>query len=134
MDNMNDVNHLDPNDDGLKAIMGGRFHDATEALASVAAAYQPAKKAAPAAKPAAPAKTEKVIDKEAAKQWEPPRPAPNYLDRLKACAKWAVTFGALCCLFFYWQQTGLMAPAAAVPSMLTCMLLAGWGVGRNATK
>jgi hypothetical protein len=81
-----------------------------------------------------PVKEEHVIDKAAAAQWEPVRPDPNWLDRLKACAKWALTFSALCCLFFYWQQTGLMDPAAAVPSMLTCTLLVGWGVGRNATK
>lgn len=32
MENLNDINHLDPNDEGLKSIMGARFHDATEAM------------------------------------------------------------------------------------------------------
>ena len=63
-----------------------------------------------------------------------PKYAPNWYERLKGCAKWAVTFGALCCVFFYWQQTGLMAPEAAVPSMCVCNLLVGWGVGKNVLK
>ena len=67
-------------------------------------------------------------------QWEPVKPAPNWLDRLKGCAKWTGLFAGLCFLFFYWQQTGLMAPAAAVPSMLTCMLCAGVSIGKNVTK
>jgi len=128
MENLNDINHLDPNDEGLKAVMGAKFHDATTGDPA------PAKKATPAAKPAAPAKAEKIIDKEAAKQWAPPKPAPDYMDRLRASAKWALTAGGLCGLFFYWQQTGLMDPAAALPSMLACTLLGGWGVGKNATK
>ena len=61
-----------------------------------------------------------------------PRYAPNLFDRLKGCAKWAVTFGSLSMLIFYWQQTGLMDPAAAVPSMCACTCLAGYGVGKHA--
>lgn len=55
----------------------------------------------------------------------------NWLDRLKACAKWVALFGGLSMLFFYWQQTGQMDTSAAVPSMCVCTLLAGVGVGRN---
>lgn len=67
-------------------------------------------------------------------KWEPAKPAPNGLDNLKACAMWAVGFGSLCLLFFYWQQTGQMEPSAAVPSMCVCTALAGWGVGKNAAR
>lgn len=63
-----------------------------------------------------------------------PKYAPNLFDRLKGCAKWAVTFGGLSMLFFYWQQTGLMDPAAAVPSMCACTCLAGYGVGKNVLR
>lgn len=63
-----------------------------------------------------------------------PMYVPSFLDRLKGCAKWAVTFGSLSMLFFYWQQTGLMDPAAAVPSMCACTCLAGFGVGRYALR
>lgn len=65
-------------------------------------------------------------------KWEPAKPVPNWLDNLKACAKWSVGFGGLCLLLFYWQQTGQMEPSAAVPSMCACAALAGWGVGKNA--
>lgn len=127
MENLNDINNLDPNDDGLKAIMGARFHDATKDPA-------PVKKPEPAPVKAAEAKPEKKTDTVPAALWEPVKPDPNWLDRLQACAKWVGLFGGLGLLFFYWQQTGLMDPAAAMPSMITCAALAGLGVGRYAMK
>lgn len=77
----------------------------------------------------APSPTERAAD---AKYAHVPKYAPNLFDRLKGCAKWAVTFGSLSMLIFYWQQTGLMDPAAAVPSMCACTCLAGFGVGKHA--
>lgn len=127
MENMNDINHLDPNDDGLKAVMGSKFHDATKDPA-------PVKKAEPVPVKAVEAKPEKKTHTVPVAQWKPVKPDPNWLDRLQACAKWAGLFGGLCLLFFYWQQTGLMDPAAALPSMIVCAALAGLSVGRNATK
>lgn len=73
-------------------------------------------------------------DKPIASQWEPPKPAPNWLDRLKDCAKQTAMFSGLCILIFYWQQTGLMESTAAVPSMMTCMLLAGVSIGKSIAK
>lgn len=67
-------------------------------------------------------------------KWEPVKPAPNWLDNLKACAKWTAGFGGLCLLLFYWQQTGQMEPSAAVPSMCVCTALAGFGIGKNAVR
>lgn len=132
MENVN-KNQIPPLfDEGLQGIFGSRYSDETiprDAPVVVAVDGRPVKKTAPE-----PVKAEKVIDKAVAAQWEPTRPDPNWLDRLKACTKWALPFGALCCVFFYWQQTGLMDPTAALPSMLTCTLLAGWGVGKHATK
>lgn len=64
----------------------------------------------------------------------PTKPAANWPDQLKAAAKGALLFGGLGLLFFYWQQTGLMDPAAAVPSMIVCALLAGLTIGRNTAK
>ncbi len=73
---------------------------------------------------------------EAAKDapWEPVKPDPNWLDNLKACAKWTAIFGGLCVLFFYWQQTGQMAASAAVPSMCVCCGLAGLSIGMNVVR
>ena len=128
MENMNDINHLDPNDDGLKAVMGGRFHDATTGEPA------PAKRAAPAAVKAVEEKPARKSHTVPAAEWAPVKHDPTQMERLKACAKSALLFGGLCLLFFGWQQAGLMDPAAAVPSMLACMLLAGLNIGKHATK
>ena len=100
-----DINNLDPNDEGLKQIFGDRFHDATTE----------------------PKPTRKPVDA----QWEPAKPDPNWLDNLKACVKHAVIFGGLSFLVFYWQQAGLMDSSVAVPTMCVCTALAGLGVGRH---
>jgi hypothetical protein len=127
MENLNDINNLDPNDEGLKAVMGAKFHDATKDTA-------PVKKTEPAPVKAVEAKPEKKTHTVPAALWDPPKPDPSQTDRLKACVKWAAIFGGLSLLFFYWQQNGLMDPTAALPSMYTCAVLAGLSVGRNATK
>jgi hypothetical protein len=106
----NDINNLDPNDEGLKQIFGERFHDATQ------------EKAIPKRTPAS-----KPVDA----QWEPVKPDPNWMDKLKGCVKSVAIFGCLGLLFFYWQQTGQMDSSAAVPSMCACTALAGLGVGKN---
>ena len=64
------------------------------------------------------------------KSWEPVK-EPNWMDNLKGCAKWAIGFGGLSFLLFYWEQAGLMAESVAVPCMCLCTALAGWGVGKN---
>lgn len=103
----NDINNLDPNDEGLKQIFGDRFHDATK--------EEP--------RPV----TQKPVDA----SWEPVKPDPNWLDNLKICVKHAVIFGGLSLLVFYWQQAGLMDSSVAVPTMCVCTGLAGLGVGFN---
>lgn len=67
-------------------------------------------------------------------QWEPAKPAPNWLDNLKACAKGVGLFAGLSALLFYWQQTGQMETSAAFPSMLVCFALAGFSVGKIAAR
>ena len=129
----NDIKNFDPNDDGLKEIFGDRFTDAT--------AQTPEKPKA-TRKPSNTTQTEKVAQKPAQKptkeneavkdaQWQPVKPDPNWLDHLTACAKWALIFGGLNMLIFYWQQAGLMAESIAVPCMWVCCVLAGLGVGTN---
>lgn len=129
----NDVNNLDVNDEGLKAIFGDRFHDETtekpEAAKSTRKAENPAKAVkAPAIEP----KVEPAPIKDA--KWNPVKPDPNWLDNLKNCAKWTALFGGLCLLVFYWQQTGQMEASAAVPSMCVCCGLAGLSIGKNTVK
>lgn len=112
-----DINNLDPNDEGLKGIFGARFHDATQED--------------PASAVNAVNEVQNPVHKNVTAPWEPVRPDPNWLDKLKACAKHIAVFGGLSILFFYWQQTGQMDSSAAVPSMCACTALAGLGVGRN---
>lgn len=126
MDN-HEINHLDPDDIGLKQIMGNRFHDATKPMVEPIStkSTNPCKESNVSPKPS------KIMDKAMDAQWEPARPEPNWLDNLKACAKAVLLFGGLSFLIFYWNQTGLMAESIAVPSMCICTALAGWGAGRN---
>jgi hypothetical protein len=62
--------------------------------------------------------------------WHPTK-VHTWMDSLKGCVKWALTFGGLNMLIFYWQIAGLMAESIAVPCMWVCCALAGYGVGLN---
>ena len=117
-------------DDGLKAVMGDRFHGETETDAIV---REHAAKRRTAEGPGT-CKNAPKGEKPVKAQWEPVKPDPNWLDNLKACAKWTAIFGGLCVLFFDWQQTGQMAASAAVPSMCACCLLAGLSIGMNVVR
>jgi hypothetical protein len=118
----NDINGLDVNDDGLKGIFGDRFHDETVAVSKKETTTTP--------------KVEKPAQKAAHKpvdaQWEPVKPAPYQMDKLKACAKSALLYGGLSLMFFYFQQSGQMAMTASMPCICACCVMAGWGVGKNA--
>lgn len=103
----NDINNLDPNDEGLKQIFGDRFHDATQ---------ESVKNPTP-----------KAVDA----PWDPVKADPNWLDSLKGCVKHAAIFGGLSVLVFYWQQAELMDSSIAIPTMCVCAALAGLGVGKN---
>lgn len=119
----NDINHLDTEDLCLKAIFGERFHDETcEQKTSEAP-----KAKTTAAKPAVKTQDRKAEDA----QWEPAKVVTT-MDKLIGCAKWAGLFGGLNGLLFYWQQAGLLASEAAVPSMVVCALLAGLSIGWHA--
>lgn len=119
-----DINGLDVTDAGLKAIMGSRFHDETQNKPEKVVSKNATTTTTKAEKP-----KEKLMEA----QWEPVK-ENTWMDNLKACAIWAVGFGGLTFLFFSWQQAGLMDASVAVPTMLTCTALGGWGVGRNAMR
>lgn len=110
-------------DEELQGIFGSRYSDESTAQVKKAEKAEPAK---PAEK--------KRVDPLAPAKWAPPKPAPDWLDKLKMSVKWVGLYSGLCVLFFYWQQSGLMDPAAALPSMLACTLLAGVSIGRVVTK
>lgn len=126
-----EVNNLDPDDIGLKGIFGDRFQDETTDTQKP----QVVKESNTAS---IPSNTGNVAQKPAGRAveatWEPVKPEPSFMDNLKDCAKWVLMFGGLNCLIFYWQQADLMASSIAVPSMCVCAALAGWGLGKNATR
>jgi hypothetical protein len=98
---------------------------------TIVGAEKPATRTVPK-KQIEPSKNAGEEKKPADAQWEPVRPEPNQMDKLKECAKFTVGFGGLSFLLFYWEQAGLMASSIAVPCMCVCTALAGWGVGKNA--
>lgn len=123
----NDVNNLDTKDEGLQAIFGDRFHDMTTADACTARKKQPTANTTHPKKEA-----QKAAESAENSKLEPAKPDANWLNRMKACAVWAVGFGSLNFLIFYWQMAGLMDDSIAIPCMWVCCLLAGIGIGKNA--
>lgn len=116
-----DINNFDTKDEGLQAIFGDRFQDMTVARSLVRLEANTTKPKKAAQKP-----------KDEPAKWNPPKPAPDWLDRLKASVVWAAGYGSLNFLIFYWQLAGLMDDSIAIPCMWACMALAGFGVGKNA--
>lgn len=124
----NDINELDVNDIGLKEIFKNRFHDATQNEPVPGETYTATEYIPYDAKSAQRPSRKPMNDSDEA-QWEPARPAPNVFDNLKRCAKSVAIFGGLNVLVFYWQNSGLMAQSIALPCMLVCAVLAGFGIG-----
>lgn len=125
----NDINELDVTDAGLKGIFGDRFHDETERKS----AAEECKKASTNTTPERKA-VQKSAEKPVEDIWHPEKPKPNMMDNLIACTKRVLLFGALNLLIFYWQQKGLMAESIALPCMLVCAVMAGWGAARIGVK
>lgn len=64
-------------------------------------------------------------------QWHPAKAEPSTMQRVVNTAKWTCLFAGLSWLFFYWQESGMMHPSAAVPCMCACTLMVGWAIGKN---
>ena len=123
----NEINGLDPEDIGLKAVMGNRFHDETKkpmVEPITTKSTTKCKEANVAQKP-----TEKAVDA----SWVPVK-VPNWMDNLKSCVKSVVLFGGLSFLIFYWKEAGLMAESIAVPAIAVCTAIACFGAGRTVRK
>lgn len=120
----------------LQAMMGDKFIDATAPMEEAAQAPEAAREACqsanttPATKAAQKTTQKPTEGKNRETAWHPAKPH-NWMLGLASCAKWAVTFGGLNALIFYWQQAGLMAESIAVPCMWVCCALVGYGIGLN---
>lgn len=114
----------------LAAVMGEKFIDATVPMSEIPKEKKKAVNTTRAKKSAQKPAERPTENKNDDAEWHPVKPR-NWMDGLKACVKWGMTFGGLNMLIFYWQQAGLMADSIAVPCMWVCCALAGYGVGLN---
>ena len=112
-----DINGLDPEDIGLKSIMGVHFVDETKGEKSER-------------KPSNTTPARKAAEKPTESLWMPPMPKKDIFDKLKQSVKCIAIFGGIEWVVFCWQNSGLMDERVAVPTMLACMALAGFGVGQ----
>lgn len=67
--------------------------------------------------------------------WHPvPSKASPTTALVKRCVEQAGVYALLNTVLFAWQEMGLLASEAAVPSMWVCALLAGYQVGKCVAK
>lgn len=121
-----EIRKYDPEDKGLKGIMGEQFHDGkfpdngekpVDNSSYDGAFLKPRVRYVAAES----AEENKVEDA----RFKPVRSSIN----VAGCAR-TVGFGGLTALLFYWEHIGLMAETIAVPSMIACAALFGLGIGK----
>lgn len=124
----------DADDEGLKAVMGDKFQDKTKDASHVTGAMKTKRDM----EQNYPSCLGTVADKKQTTpkgEWkEYPTYAPNWFDRLKGCGKYALVCGALVAVFWYWNITGQMASAAAIPCMVACGTYGGFKIGNVCRK
>ena len=116
----------DADDEGLQAVMGSKFQDLSQATGNLNTPerLRPVKNHPkedyPSSLGTLSDKPSRVPDGE----WiQLNRVSP--MAKLKECAKGAGLYGGISLLLFWWQQTGLLASEAAIPSFIVLALLAG---------
>lgn len=128
-----EINNLDPEDIGLKSIMGVHFIDETA---------QATEKPKTTIKPINTTQTEKAAQKPAQKpakaneaikdaQWESVKPDPDFMEKLKQTAKDVCKYAALSLILFWWQQTGRLEETTAWYSLLFCVGMVFFSIGKN---
>lgn len=113
-------------DEGLKGVMGDRFHDTTETTEIVKEHIAKRRVEKAVANDKNVPEKEKPVDA----QWEPEKPTPNYLDKLKASAKDMALYVVLSMLLFWWQQSGRLDETTAWYSLLFCVGMVFFTIGR----
>ncbi len=63
-------------------------------------------------------------------QWEPVKPAPNYMDKLKSSVKDMGLYVVLSIILFWWQQTGRLEETTAWYALLFCVGMVFFTIGR----
>lgn len=114
----------DPDDLGLQAVMGDRFQDQTKEIPTAGREEGKPDWGKKDRRKEEPGK--KALDA----SWVPVKAEPTELRRLAECAKQTVLYGGISVVLFWWQQVGLLASKAAVPSFIFIALLVGINIGR----
>ena len=113
----------------LTAVMGGKFVDLTKGTAGKPVDV-------PAAKPVSknqinPGKKCTKEEKPVESPWEPVKPAPDFMEKLKQTAKDVSLYAVLSMILFYWQQTGKLEETTAWYALLVCVGMVFFSVGKN---
>lgn len=83
------------------------------------------------AKASATAKNTPKEEKPVNAQWEPAKPKPNDMDRLKKVAKETGMYAALSLILFWWQQTGRLDETTAWYALLVCVGMVFFTIGKT---
>ena len=119
-------------DEGLKAVMGDRFHYETEnAPEKPVEKPTPEKKKSPVQYVPENEKPDESKQKPVEALWEPVKPAPNFMDKLKQTTKDIALYAVLSMVLFYWQQTGKIEYTTAWWALLVCVGMVFFAVGKN---
>lgn len=110
----------------LAEMMGGQFIDETKEHG-----VEPDPKPTSKPEPVKPTKNTPAKEKPCESLWEPVKPAPNFMDKLKATAKDTCLFGALSMILFWWQQSGKLDYTTAWWALLVCVGMVFFSVGKN---
>lgn len=62
---------------------------------------------------------------------KPVKPAPDFMDKLKQTAKDVCLYAVLSVILFWWQQTGRLEETTAWYSLLVCVGMVFFSVGKN---
>lgn len=109
----------------LQAVMGNKFSDLTKE-ASVKPTAKPVTK-----KESNPGKNTSEKEKPIQEQWNPEKPAPNFMDKLKQTAKDVGLYAVLSIILFWWKQTGRLDETTAWYALLFCVGMVFFTVGRT---
>ena len=112
-------------DEGLKGVMGDRFHDATE-IPTVKPTAKPVSK-----KQSNPAKSVPEKEKPVEAKLEPVKPAPDFMDKLKATVKDVCLWAVISLVLFWWQQSGKLEVTTSWYALLLCVGMVFFSVGKN---
>lgn len=72
-------------------------------------------------------KEEKPLDAE----YEPVKPSPDFMYKLKQTAKDTCMYAVLSMILFWWQQTGILEETTAWYSLLVCVGMVFFSIGKN---